>query len=151
MAANKVELQLPQCFRFNFDVGEFAEPGADSVDDVTALENLFDDVARFANSFSRLACQFDRFVAKRDGVQLRKRNRSSSNFHSAILAAGGGNDKVAVFKKKGANRSAVARGGRRFRASTTTGETPVGPTGKMPAPPQHTKEKARSTPTWPLG
>jgi hypothetical protein len=50
MAADKVELQFAQRFRFNFDIGKFAESGADSVDDIAALENFFDDVTRFVNS-----------------------------------------------------------------------------------------------------
>ena len=94
VAADKIELQFPQRFRFDFDIGKFAESGADSVDDVTALENFFDDVPRFANSLARFACQFDRFIAKCDCIQLRERNRASSNFHSAILAACAGNDKA---------------------------------------------------------
>src|SRR5262249_30205240 len=93
MAADKVELQFPQRFRLNFDIGKFAEPGADSVDDITALENFFDDLARLVNSVARFARQIDRFVSKRDCIQLAERNWASSNFHSASLAACAENDK----------------------------------------------------------
>ena len=58
------------------------------------VENFFYDVTRFVNSVACFAGQFDRFVAKRNGIQLRERNRASSNFHSAILAACIGNDKA---------------------------------------------------------
>src|SRR5439155_22525018 len=44
MAADKVELQFAQRFRFNFDIGKFSESGADSVDDVAAFKNFLDDV-----------------------------------------------------------------------------------------------------------
>ncbi len=94
MAADKVELQFPQPFRLNFDIGKLTKSGNNSVDDVAALKNFFDDITRFANSTARFARQLDRFVAKRDCVQLRERNGASSNFHSAILAACAGNDKA---------------------------------------------------------
>src|SRR5439155_12034258 len=55
MAADKVELQFAQRFRFNFDIGKFAESGADSVDDLTVLENFFDDLTRSVNSVARFA------------------------------------------------------------------------------------------------
>src|SRR2546430_12549183 len=50
MAADKIELQLAERIRLNFDIGEFPETGADPIDDLALLENFFDDGARFANS-----------------------------------------------------------------------------------------------------
>src|SRR5438132_9098903 len=41
MAANKIELQLPERFGFDFDIGQFAEAGADPIDHLTLLENFF--------------------------------------------------------------------------------------------------------------
>ena len=53
MAADKIELQLAERIQLNFDIGEFAETGADPIDDLALLENFFDNRARLANSIPR--------------------------------------------------------------------------------------------------
>src|SRR5947207_1584889 len=53
MAADKIELQLAEGIRLNFDIGKFAETGADPIDDLALLENFFDNRARFVNSIQR--------------------------------------------------------------------------------------------------
>ena len=59
MAAHEIRLQVEKIVRGNAHIGEFSEPGVDSVDDITALDNGFDNAPRRHDSRIHRVGDFD--------------------------------------------------------------------------------------------
>src|SRR5215471_17373967 len=53
MTADKVQLELPEFVLWDSNIGEFTEPGVNSVHHGTALNNLFDDFAGGSDARTR--------------------------------------------------------------------------------------------------
>jgi len=83
MAADEIQLQLPQRVGRNPHISEPAKTGADSVNDFTALENVVDQRSRPPNALARFLSQRDRLVRRRDCVKLRERDLPAGDFHKA--------------------------------------------------------------------
>src|ERR1043165_4910376 len=63
VTADQIQLQLTQLLRRNVNVGQFPESGADSVDNGTLRDDLFDHLARSIGSFMSGSADADGFVA----------------------------------------------------------------------------------------